>query len=170
MNRNKKFQIHLDKCLLRVYSFCTNCINRCGTVSTKSAWEVVPLIQLDFRSSQPIYEQIMSQYKFLILQGYLKNGDAIPSVRKLAMQLQITPGTVAKAYREMESQGVIETLRGKGTFIAGVPEQARNEGVIENVKGEIKKQCMELIYQGMDKEEILRIVEEILKELQGGKK
>lgn len=112
----------------------------------------------------------MSQYKFLILQGYLKNGDAIPSVRKLAMQLQITPGTVAKAYREMESQGVIETLRGKGTFIAGVPEQARNEGVIENVKGEIKKQCMELIYQGMDKEEILRIVEEILKELQGGKK
>lgn len=49
------------------------------------------MIHLDFRSSQPIYEQIITQMKFLILQGYLKAGDAIPSVRKLAMQLQVTP-------------------------------------------------------------------------------
>lgn len=127
------------------------------------------MIRLDFRSSQPIYEQIISQYKFLTLQGYLKSGDAIPSVRRLAVDLKITPGTVAKAYREMEKQGLIETLRGKGTFIAGIPEKVRDEGVINQVKEGLKEQCMELIYQGLNRSEIIRLIEEILEELQGGK-
>lgn len=127
------------------------------------------MIQLDFRSSQPIYEQIISQYKYLTLRGYLKNGDAIPSVRRLAMDLEVTPGTVAKAYREMEKQGLIETLRGRGTFIAGIPDKARDEGVVEKVKEELKAQCMELIYQGLDKEEIIQLIEEILEGLKGGK-
>lgn len=127
------------------------------------------MIQLDFRSTQPIYEQIISQYKFLTLQAFLKPGDSIPSVRKLAMELGITPGTVAKAYREMEKQGLIETLRGRGTFIAGVPDKARDEGVIRKVKEELREQCLELIYQGMEKEEIVRMIEEILEGLQGGK-
>lgn len=127
------------------------------------------MIRLDFRSSQPIYEQIISQYKFLTLQGYLKSGDAIPSVRRLAVDLEITPGTVAKAYREMEKQGLIETLRGKGTFIAGIPEKVRDEGVINQVKEGLKEQCMELIYQGLNRSEIIRLIEDILEELQGGK-
>lgn len=127
------------------------------------------MIRLDFRSSQPIYEQIISQYKFLTLQGYLKSGDAIPSVRRLAMDLEITPGTVAKAYREMEKQGLIETLRGKGTFIADIPERVRDEGVVKQVKEGLKEQCMELIYQGFNSSEIIRLIEEILEELQGGK-
>lgn len=128
------------------------------------------MIHLDLRSSQPIYEQIVSQYKYLLLRGYLKKGDAIPSVRKLALELDITPGTVAKAYREMEQQELIETVRGKGAFIAGLPENMRNEGVIEKVKEVLKEQCMELIYQGLDKKEIVHLVEEILEGLQGGKR
>lgn len=50
------------------------------------------MIHLDLRSSQPLYEQIISQYKYLYLQGFLKKGDAIPSVRKLALELDVTPG------------------------------------------------------------------------------
>lgn len=126
------------------------------------------MIHLDFRSSQPIYEQIVTQYKYLILQGYLKQGDAIPSVRKLAMQLEITPGTVAKAYRELERRRVIETIRGKGTFIAGEGDYREDEGVIQKVKEEMKSQCMELIYQGWDKNRIIQLVEDICKDLQGG--
>lgn len=126
------------------------------------------LIQLDFRSSQPIYEQIISQYKYLTLQGYLKSGDVIPSVRKLAMELEVTPGTVAKAYRSMEQQGMIETLRGRGTFIAAVPDKIRDEGVIDKVKNQLREDCMELIYQGMEKEEIVQLIREILENLQGG--
>lgn len=125
------------------------------------------MIHLDFRSSQPIYEQIITQMKFLILQGYLKAGDAIPSVRKLAMQLQVTPGTVAKAYRELERGHVIETIRGKGTFISGEVEFKEDEGVIRKVKEQMKTQCMELIYQGWDKNRILQLIEEIFVDLQG---
>lgn len=126
------------------------------------------MIQLDFRSSQPIYEQIISQYKYMTLQGYLKPGDAIPSVRKLAIQLEVTPGTVAKDYRIMESQGMIETLRGKGTYIAAVPDKIKNEEVIRKVTNQLKEDCMELIYQGMKQEEIVHLIEEILENLQGG--
>lgn len=125
------------------------------------------MIHLDFRSSQPIYEQIIVQVKFLVLQGYLKAGDAIPSVRKLAIQLQVTPGTVAKAYRELERGHVIETIRGKGTFISGEVEFKEDEGVIRKVKEEMKAQCMELIYQGWDKNKILQLIEEIFVDLQG---
>lgn len=129
------------------------------------------MIRLDLRSTLPIYEQIMNQYKYLVLQGYLKTGDAIPSVRKLAMELEVTPGTVAKAYRELESQRVIETVRGKGTFIAGSGDCQPDEGVIQKVKEEMRNQCMELIYQGWDKEKVLHLVEEIFDGLQkrGGK-
>ena len=63
------------------------------------------MIHLDLRSSQPLYEQIISQYKYLYLQGFLKKGDAIPSVRKLALELDVTPGTVAKAYRNHPWKG-----------------------------------------------------------------
>lgn len=128
------------------------------------------MIRLDLRSTVPIYEQIISQYKYLVLQGYLKNGDAVPSVRKLAMDLKVTPGTVAKAYRELESQRVIETIRGKGTFIAGNVDFQPNEGVIKKVKEELRNQCMELIYQGWTEEKIVHLVEEIFDGLQGGGK
>lgn len=126
------------------------------------------MIQLDLRSSQPIYEQIISQYKYMMLQGYLKKGDAIPSVRRLALELNITPGTVSKAYHELEQQGMIETVRGKGTFAVGMAENIRNEGVIRKVKEELKEQCIELVCQGLDKQEIIRLVEEIMEELKGG--
>ena len=125
------------------------------------------MIHLDFRSSQPIYEQIIVQVKFLTLQGYLKTGDAIPSVRKLAIQLGVTPGTVAKAYRELERGHVIETIRGKGTFISGEVEFKEDEGVIRKVKEEMKAQCMELIYQEWDKNKIQQLIEEIFIDLQG---
>ena len=129
------------------------------------------MVKLDYRSVQPIYEQIVSQYKYLLLQGYLKKGDSIPSVRKLAIELDITPGTVAKAYRELEKQGVIETVRGKGAYIAGIPEgdAMRNEGVIVKVKESMKDQLVELIYQGLDREEIVKIVEELLDSIQKGR-
>lgn len=128
------------------------------------------VIQIDLRSSQPIYEQIISQYKYMLLQGYLRPGDGIPSVRKLALELDITPGTVAKAYKELEQQNIIETIRGRGTYIAAdvMLEETRNEEVIQKVKEELRQQCMELIYQGMDKKEIVSMVEEVLDSLMKG--
>lgn len=105
----------------------------------------------------------------MLLRGYLKPGDGIPSVRKLALSLDITPGTVTKAYKELEQQHIIETIRGKGTFVAAIPEVSRDEGVIKRVKEDLKEQCMELIYQGMKKEEIISMVEEVVESLLKGR-
>jgi GntR family transcriptional regulator len=67
----------------------------------------------------PLYLQIMRQVRYLAASGRLAPGDQLPPVRKLAEKLLINPNTVARAYRELESEGVLETRRGAGVFLAG---------------------------------------------------
>jgi len=70
-------------------------------------------------SPKPIYEQITSQIKNLILNGTLKEGDALPSMRLLAKELRISVITTKRAYEDLERDGFIETVMGKGSFVAG---------------------------------------------------
>jgi GntR family transcriptional regulator len=77
------------------------------------------MILINARSLSPIYEQIVQQVKELIAKGALKEGDKIPSVRELSAQLLVNHNTVAKAYQELERQGVIVTQRGKGAYVSG---------------------------------------------------
>ena len=74
-------------------------------------------IFLQLRSKTPIYEQIVSQVKQLIVSGTLKDGEAIPSMRALAKTLQVSVITVQKAYEDLQRKGYIESLAGRGTFI-----------------------------------------------------
>ena len=123
------------------------------------------MIVLDFKSSKPIYEQIIEQMKFHILKGHLKSGDAIPSVRKLALDLSITPGTVAKAYQELERSRLIETIRGKGTFIAGNIELKPDEDKIRESKKQMRSAILELKVMGLSEEEVIQFVHEIFEEM-----
>lgn len=66
----------------------------------------------------PIYLQIMNQVKTAAAGGLIKTGDQLPSVRELAVELTVNPNTIAKAYQELEREGIIKTLRGRGTFLA----------------------------------------------------
>ena len=76
----------------------------------------------------PIYQQILNQIKYLAASGRLCAGDQLPPVRKLAEQLLVNPNTVARAYRELESDGVVASRRGAGVFVAnGVSPLARRE-------------------------------------------
>src|SRR6266436_4540910 len=75
------------------------------------------LIQLNFRSGKPVYLQVVDQIKSAAASGALQAGEPVPSIRPLAEQLRINRNTVAKAYTELESQGIIETIAGKGCFI-----------------------------------------------------
>ena len=77
------------------------------------------MIHLDYRDSRPIYTQIADNFRILIQKGILQEGDKLPSVRELAGELSINPNTIQRAYRELEQQGVIETLAGKGCFVCG---------------------------------------------------
>jgi len=69
-------------------------------------------------SSEPIYEQISQQIKAQIISGDLKEGDGLPSIRKLAKELYISVITTKRAYEELEKEGYIDTVGGKGTFVA----------------------------------------------------
>jgi GntR family transcriptional regulator len=75
------------------------------------------LIQLNFKSGQPVYLQIVEQIKAAAASGVIRVGEPLPSIRPLAEQLRINRNTVAKAYTELENQGVIENLPGKGCFL-----------------------------------------------------
>lgn len=75
------------------------------------------MIQLDFSDKRPIYEQIKDRIKKLILTGALKPGEKVYSVREMAQKLSINPNTIQKAFRELETEGYIHTVQGKGSFV-----------------------------------------------------
>nr|WP_295685345.1 GntR family transcriptional regulator [uncultured Lachnoclostridium sp.] len=76
-------------------------------------------INISNSSGQPIYDQITSQIKNLIITGELKEGDALPSMRLLAKELRISVITTKRAYEELEREGFIVSMTGKGSFVAG---------------------------------------------------
>jgi GntR family transcriptional regulator len=74
-------------------------------------------ISIDQKSGVPLYRQIIESVKFAIARGDLAPGDRLPTVRQLAVDLEVNPNTVVRAYREMEIQGVLDTQQGSGTFV-----------------------------------------------------
>src|SRR2546423_14360964 len=75
------------------------------------------MLQINFKSGKPVYLQVVDQIKSAAASGALQAGEPLPSIRPLAEQLRINRNTVAKAYAELEGQGVIETRAGKGCFV-----------------------------------------------------
>lgn len=75
------------------------------------------IFQIDFKSGKPVYLQLADQVRYAAASGALRPGDSLPSIRPLAEELRVNRNTIAKAYAELESQGVIETLPGKGCFL-----------------------------------------------------
>src|SRR6267378_3767486 len=75
------------------------------------------MLQVNFRSGKPVYLQVVDQIKSAAASGALQAGEALPCIRPLAEELRVNRNTIAKAYTELESQGVIETLPGKGCFL-----------------------------------------------------
>lgn len=85
-------------------------------------------VRISDRDGVPVYVQLVSQIKYLVSSGRLAAGEQLPPVRKLAEQLVVNPNTVARAYRELESEGVVTCRRGAGVFVAdGVSPLARRE-------------------------------------------
>ena len=76
------------------------------------------MLNLNYRDPRPIYEQIRTQLQKLILSGVMASGEKLPSVLDLASQLAINPNTIQRAYRELEAEGYILSIAGKGSFVA----------------------------------------------------
>ena len=86
------------------------------------------------QSDRPIYEQIMDQIKAQIMNGELKEGDALPSMRLLAKELRISIITTKRAYEELEREGYIESYTGKGSFVKGVNHEMVKESVMFEIE------------------------------------
>ncbi len=78
---------------------------------------VAMLFQLDFRSGKPVYLQLVDQVKVAAASGAIRAGEPLPGIRPLAEELRVNRNTIAKAYTELESQGIVETVAGKGCFV-----------------------------------------------------
>ncbi|WP_427340169.1 GntR family transcriptional regulator [Caloranaerobacter sp. DY30410] len=125
------------------------------------------MFQIDLKNRKPIYEQLVEKFKELIINDVLKADEKIPSVRDLAKQLTINPNTIQKAYRELERQGYIYSVRGRGSFVSKKIEKVDKEKM-ERLKNEIIKNLSELIYLGCEKEELIKLLEETYDRVKGG--
>lgn len=123
------------------------------------------MVKIDYRSEKPIYEQIVEQIKLHVMKRELNTGDAIPSVRKMAQLLGVTPSTVAKAYQELERQKVIETIRAKGTFIAQAKNLKLEEETIEKMRQRIKSEILELKRNGYSEQNVVKLVTDIYRSI-----
>lgn len=127
------------------------------------------MFQIDLKSRKPIYEQIVEKFKQLIIKEILVNDEKIPSVRELAKQLTINPNTIQKAYRELERQGYIYSVRGRGNFISHKIEKVDLKKM-NNLKNEIQKSLAELIYLGIEKNELIELIETTYESVKGAGK
>ena len=101
------------------------------------------LFQLNAGDERPIYGQIIDQVKFAVAAGWLKPGDLVPSVRELARQLVVNPNTVARAYRDLQTEGILEPVRGTGLQVApsaqGICSDARRALVRRRLREAIEE-------------------------------
>lgn len=116
---------------------------------------------MNFAGDRPIYIQIIEDFKRKMLRGELGRGDKIPSQREYAQMMKVNPNTVQRAYREMENMGLVETLRGQGTFVKA------GEDVLASMKEEMAEELVQRFIQemqglGFGCDEIRALVEKVL--------
>lgn len=116
------------------------------------------MISLNYRDSRPIYEQIKDGLRKLIVTGAIATDEKLPSVRALATQLSINPNTIQRAYNELEGEGYIYSVPGKGSFATGDPgaDASRRKELWEKVR----ELLAELRYLGVSQEEMTSLFEE----------
>lgn len=115
------------------------------------------MIVIDYKDTRPIYEQVSEKFKVLILKGVLAPDEQMPSVRNLAMELSINPNTIQKAYAQLEREGFIYTVKGRGNFVSAS----------DKLLAERRKDCMEKLLAvvdealeyGITREEILAAIQ-----------
>jgi len=120
------------------------------------------LIQLNFKSGMPVYLQVVDQVKSAAASGALRTGEPLPSIRPLAEQLRINRNTVAKAYAELEGQGVIETIAGRGCFLKENHSPFRKDVRLKMVAEEIDTAIVQAHHLRVEEGEFLDLVKERL--------
>lgn len=116
--------------------------------------------RLNFKSGKPVYLQVVDQVKSAAASGAVRSGEPLPSIRPLAEELRVNRNTVAKAYAELESQGVIETVAGKGCFVRAGSSPYRKAVRVEMLTQGIDDAVTLAHHLTVGKAEFLRLAEE----------
>jgi GntR family transcriptional regulator len=120
------------------------------------------LLEIDFKSGKPVYLQLVDQVRYAAASGVIRNGEPLPSVRVLAEQLRVNRNTVAKAYSELEGQGVIETLPGKGCFLTDAATPFTKQVKQKLLMTEIDEAVVTAHHLQVDRAAFLKLVDERL--------
>ena len=123
------------------------------------------MISLDYKDKRALHEQIEEKLKELIISGIMAPDEQIPSVRELSVSLTVNPNTVQKAYKKLEADGYIYSVKAKGNFVAPITEKS-NAKQVRSLYNELDSLIKNLIYLGEDKKTILSFVQDFKKEEQ----
>ena len=116
--------------------------------------------QLNFQAGTPVYLQLVEQVMTAVASGALRPGEPLPSIRPLAEQLRVNRNTIAKAYSELENQGVIETVAGKGCFVRAAASPLRKDARLKLVAEAMDDAVVRAHHLQVARAEFLRLAEE----------
>jgi GntR family transcriptional regulator len=122
------------------------------------------LLHIDPSNGLPIYDQINRQIKFAVANGALRSGELVPSVRELAQRVAVNPNTVARAYRDLQTDGVLETLRGEGLRVTRDAPDACKRDRQSLLKSRLRGAIAECRLGGLKTGEIRTLIDEVLKD------
>ena len=126
------------------------------------------MLQIDYKSGEALYIQIKNNLKRFILTGVLKEDELLPSVRKLSSEFAINVNTVQRAYKELEQEGYIYSIPGKGNFVAKVSSDVFDKNILD-IKSELFAILERAVTLGMSSEDIKKTIEDFFKKCSVGK-
>src|SRR5512141_2215085 len=118
------------------------------------------LFSVNFKSSKPVYLQLVDQVKAAAASGALRVGEPLPSIRPLAEDLRVNRNTVAKAYTQLESEGVIETSQGRGSFLKAVQSPLKKDARRKLLVGELDEAIVRAHHLQVSRSEFMDLVRE----------
>ena len=121
-------------------------------------------ISVDPKSSTPLYVQIKEQMRLAVGTGALQPGDQLPTVRDLATRLRLNPNTVARAYRELQAEGLLTSRQGSGTFVSPQAKAIGEEEARKFVSQMLRKAAATALNLGLDEREFMKLFEQALRE------
>ena len=116
-------------------------------------------LQINFKSGKPVYLQVVDQVRLAVAAGTLRAGDPLPGIRPLAESLRLNRNTVAKAYTELETQGVIQTIAGKGCVVRGAGTPYRKDVRLDLLKQDVDTAVVQAHHLQIGRADFLRLAE-----------
>ena len=167
ITQNKDLIYFFEIFFKKVLTNCINCIIITNTVNTVIAIKITErrnlMIQIDLSDHRPLYEQIKDKLKELIITGAVSENEKIPSVRELAQELTINPNTIQRAYKDLESEGFIYSVRAKGSFASPV-SHIRKRTETQELKSTFIADVRQACFLGVPKDELIKTINEIYQE------